>query len=32
MERIDEKGVGVKWENMKMGGYKMRINVVCERI
>ncbi|MGQ5217506.1 DUF2125 domain-containing protein [Brucella abortus] len=32
MARLDAQGVGVQCENMHMGGYPLRINVVCDSI
>ncbi|EEZ31840.1 Hypothetical protein BROD_0400 [Brucella sp. NF 2653] len=32
MARLDAQGVGVQCENLHMGGYPLRINVVCDSI
>lgn len=32
MARLDAQGVGVKCEDLRMGGYPLRINVVCDSI
>ncbi len=32
MARLDAQGVGVQCENLRMGGYPLRINVVCDSI
>ncbi|AIJ68168.1 DUF2125 domain-containing protein [Brucella suis] len=32
MARLDVQGVGVQCENLHMGGYPLRINVVCDSI
>ncbi|MRN64997.1 DUF2125 domain-containing protein [Brucella sp. 10RB9213] len=32
MARLDAQGIGVQCENLHMGGYPLRINVVCDSI